>query len=500
MSLKEVTTTTGVLASSGEHGAVSVQIGDVLVGKYKVETILGQGGMGVVVAALHLQLQERVALKFLRPGAGRSDEFNARFLREAQVTAKLRNEHIVKVSDVGVLESGAPYMVMEYVSGVDLRRIMRTDGLLPIPRAVDYIIQACEGLAEAHAIGVVHRDLKPSNLFITHRRDGADLVKVLDFGISKANLVLAEELEDLTAAGALLGSPKYMSPEQLTNTAQVDERSDVWSLGVVLYEMLTGAPPFVADTHAATCVRVLGQEPPASITERRQDVPKALEDAISHALERDMSLRTANVADFADEVVNATRDLLPASIGVSVDRIRGTIDARAQGTASSPPARPLNPLSQTMSHSYSSTSHRSGSGAVMSTREEPQRKTGLWIAGGIVVAALLLLIAVFVLRQPEQPAANASLAAHPSATEASTEAKPPVSAEPSAAATPSETATAPATGAPSESEPTATHEPRPPRQVGHYVPPPPKTTAPPPPATTPTATPTKPIDPLEERQ
>lgn len=491
MALKDVTSTTGVLASSGEHGAVSVQIGDVLVGKYQVEAILGQGGMGVVVSAMHLQLQERVALKFLRPGAGRTDEFNARFLREAQVTAKLRNEHIVKVSDVGVLESNAPYMVMEYVSGVDLRRIMRTDGLMPIPRAVDYIIQACEGLAEAHAIGIVHRDLKPSNLFVTHRRDGTDLVKVLDFGISKANLILAEELEDLTAAGALLGSPKYMSPEQLTNTAQVDERSDVWSLAVVLYEMLVGSPPFVADTHAATCVRVLGQEPPASITERREDVPRELEDAIFRALERDMSLRTANVADFAEQIVTATRDLLPASIGVSVDRIRGTIDSRSKGTASSPPTRPFNPLSQTMSHSYGSVSHRSASGAVMSTRQEPPRKTGLWIAGGVVLATLLVLVFVFVFRQPDKPPEPAGVAP-PAST-------PPVaastvSAPPTTTATATEVAAPPPTGAPASTpEPTTTRT----RQPERWQPPPPKSTAPP--ATAP-PTATKKIDPLEERQ
>jgi len=498
MALKDITSTTGVLASSGEHGAVSVQIGDVLVGKYKVEAILGQGGMGVVVSALHLHLQERVALKFLRPGAGRTEEFNARFLREAQVTAKLRNEHIVKVSDVGVLESGAPYMVMEYVSGTDLRRVMRTEGPLPVPQAIDYIIQACEGLAEAHAIGVVHRDLKPSNLFITHRRDGSDLIKVLDFGISKANLMLAEELEDLTAAGALLGSPKYMSPEQLTNTAQVDERSDVWSLGVVLYEMLTGAPPFVAETHAATCVRVLGQEPPASIVARRKDVPPELEQAIFHALERDMSLRTANVADFAEEVGAAARDVLPPAIGVAIERIRGTIDARSKGTASTPPSRTASILTQTMSHSYGSlSSRRSAGGAVVSTRQDAPRRTGLLIAAGLVIVVLLGVVAVFALRQPDK-GADAALAAGTAGTPSAPLVQPNLS--PPTATTPSTSGSDAAAARPTEFQPPASAATqttgRPPRT--HGQPPAPKTTAPP--TTTPTTTATKKVDPLEERQ
>lgn len=484
--------TTGVLASSGEHGAVSVQIGDVLVGKYKVEAILGQGGMGVVVSALHIQLKERVALKFLRPGAGRTDEFNARFIREAQITAKLRNEHIVKVSDVGVLESGAPYMVMEYVSGTDLRRIMRSEGPLPIARAIDYIVQACEGLADAHALGVVHRDLKPSNLFVTHRRDGTDLVKVLDFGISKANLILAEEVEDLTAAGALLGSPRYMSPEQLANTAQVDERSDVWSLAVVLYEMLTGKPPFVAETHAATCVRVLGNDPPASITERRREVTPELEKAIFRALERDPALRTANVAEFAEEVVSGARDAIPATVVVAIDRIRGTIDARGTGSASQPPSRSL---AQTSSHSIGSASHRSAGAAVMSTRTQPQRKTGLWIAGGLALVALLVIVGVFVLRQPEQ---TEPLAAAPTGSaEPVPTVTPPPAIEPSADAAGSSEEAMPPSTASQQPEPSA--QPTQPLPKNPRWQPPPRNTGAPP-ATTPTGTATKKVGPLEERQ
>ncbi|PKN50132.1 MAG: serine/threonine protein kinase [Deltaproteobacteria bacterium HGW-Deltaproteobacteria-20] len=495
MALKDGTSTTGVLASSGEHGAVSVEIGDVLVGKYKVESILGQGGMGVVIAAMHLQLQERVALKFLRPGAGRTEEFNARFMREAQVTAKLRNEHIVKVSDVGMLESGAPYMVMEYVSGVDLRTVIKREAPLPIPRAVDYIIQACEGLAEAHSFAVVHRDLKPSNLFLTTRRDGTELVKVLDFGISKANLVVSAELEDLTAAGALLGSPKYMSPEQLTNTAHVDERSDVWSLGVVIYEMLAGVPPFVADTHAATCVRVLGTEPPPSLCAKRSDVPPELEAAIFRALERDLTRRTPNVAEFAEDLVDASRDLVPATVVVSVQRIRRTIESHALGsTGSVPRARERRGvLAESMTSS--SYSHASGSGAVLSANAQPQRKKGLLVAIAlaltVVVVGLLALIS-----QRSESADNPLTGTSGSVSVATgpTVSVPPVDTIP----VPASTAQAPSTASESSAKPDAQPESTPTRVSPGRWAPPPRTTA----TTTPppTGTSTRKIDPLEERQ
>ncbi|HNZ23958.1 MAG TPA: serine/threonine-protein kinase [Polyangiaceae bacterium] len=484
-----------MLASSGEHGAVSVDIGDVLVGKYKVESILGQGGMGVVVAAMHLHLQERVALKFLRPGAGRSEEFNARFMREAQVSAKLRNEHIVKVSDVGMLESGAPYMVMEYISGVDLRSMLKKEGPLAIPRAIDYIIQACEGLAEAHSFSVVHRDLKPSNLFVTTRRDGTELIKVLDFGISKANLVSSSDLEDLTAAGALLGSPKYMSPEQLTNTAQVDERSDVWSLGVVLYEMLAGTPPFVADTHAATCMRVLGTELPPSLCARRPDVPPELEAAIFRALERDLNRRTPNVAEFAEDVIDAVGALVPHQVLVSIERIRRTIESHslASSGATPRPRERRNILAESMTSS--SFSPASGSGAVVTANKQPQRK-GLLVGIAVLLSALIVALAALISQRsdntdPVMAGATVSVSATPSAPVAVVES--PATSSTSIPAEPPRTAE-------SIPSPGTTPEPTPTKVIPgptRWSPPPVRSTAP---APTGTPTSTKKVDPLEERQ
>ncbi|RYE95126.1 MAG: serine/threonine protein kinase, partial [Myxococcales bacterium] len=214
-----------------------VAVGDVLAGKYRVETIIGKGGMGFVVAAMHLQLHESVALKFLLPQAANEPEYAARFEREARMMAKLRSEHVVRVIDVDKLESGAPFMVMELLDGTDLRDIIREVRQVPLDVALDYFLQACEGVAEAHAQGIVHRDLKPTNIFVTQRRDGSTLVKVLDFGISKLQSD-GDEDDQLTGAATILGSPRYMPPEQLRSSRNVDHRADVWALGAILQELL----------------------------------------------------------------------------------------------------------------------------------------------------------------------------------------------------------------------------------------------------------------------
>ena len=301
------------LSLAREH----VQVGDVLAGKYRVEKILGTGGMGVVVAASHLQLQEQVALKFLLPTALESDEFNARFLREAQITAKLRNEHVARVMDIGFLESGAPYMVMEYLVGCDLRHVLRTEGKLEVNRAVNYVIQAAEGVAEAHSLGIVHRDLKPANLFLTKRPDGSDLVKILDFGISKATILHGAD-EELTRTGMMLGSPRYMSPEQIKACDTVDARTDVWSLATILYQLLTRKAPFAGDSPASTVANVLSPQIATGLRQLRPDVNEELEAAVFRALEKEREDRTPNVATFAAELMRSVGDAAPAAMRLSV--------------------------------------------------------------------------------------------------------------------------------------------------------------------------------------
>lgn len=281
-----------------------VKEGDILAGKYKVESVLGKGGMGVVVAATHLQLKERVALKFLLPQASTEPEFAARFQREAQFMAKLRGEHVVRVSDVGVLETGSPYMVMEFLEGTDLRDVIREINQLPLDVAIDYFLQACEGVAEAHSLGIVHRDLKPTNLFVTQRRDGSPLVKVLDFGISKIHGDGEDEDDQLTGAATVLGSPKYMPPEQLRSSRDVDHRADVWALGAILQELLTGAPPFAGPTTTALCAAIIS-DPPQPLRQRRPDLPEALEQVMLRCFEKDRDQRFQNVAELVSEIVLA---------------------------------------------------------------------------------------------------------------------------------------------------------------------------------------------------
>jgi serine/threonine-protein kinase len=273
--------------------------GDVLAGKYKIERVIRQGGMGIVVAAQHLQLPIKVALKFLLPSASLAPEAVARFLREARAASLIQSDHVVRVTDVGSLESGMPYMVMELLQGADLGEILESRGPLPRPVAVDCVLQACEAVAEAHKLGIVHRDLKPSNLFLTQRANGAPLLKVLDFGISKAIARSdGKSSANTTATTAFLGSPAYMSPEQVRSAKHVDGRTDIWALGVVLHELLTGAPVYQAESVSALAAMIL-RDPPKPVRQLRPEIPVRLENIILRCLEKDRERRYASASELA---------------------------------------------------------------------------------------------------------------------------------------------------------------------------------------------------------
>jgi serine/threonine-protein kinase len=277
-----------------------VQKGDVIDGKFVVERILGSGGMGLVVEVRHVQLNQRAALKFLRPHVAANAVVAARFLREAQAAARIRSEHVVRVTDVGRLAGGAPFMVMECLDGQDLRAVLRERERLPVKEAVDYVLQGCEAIAEAHELGIVHRDLKPANLFLTHRADGSALVKVLDFGIAKA---LPERDGDhppssLTVTNTAIGSTHYMPPEQVRNAKDVDERADIWSLGVILHELVAGSPPFDADTASAVCAAIVA-DPPARLRDVVPAVPEELAAVVLRCLEKDPDRRYSTVGELA---------------------------------------------------------------------------------------------------------------------------------------------------------------------------------------------------------
>jgi serine/threonine protein kinase len=321
--------------------AAPVKQGDILAGKYRVERVLGVGGMGVVVAATHLELLEPVALKFMLPSALESADSVERFLREARAAARLKNEHVARVHDVGRLENGAPYLVMEYLEGLDLDALVKRQGPLPPAIAALYAIQVCEALAEAHSLGIVHRDLKPSNLFLIRKLDGSACVKVLDFGISK---VVGPEGElDMTKSETVLGSPSYMSPEQMRSARSVDARSDIWSLGIILYKLATGKLPFRAQniTELITMVLEAAPEPPSTL---RGEVGPALDAVILRCLKRSRDERYPHVAALAA----ALAPLGPPGAGAAVESMHRILAAsRVSGSfasdshlASAPPRAP----------------------------------------------------------------------------------------------------------------------------------------------------------------
>ena len=307
------------------------QPGQILAGKYRVERVLGEGGMGVVLAAHHLHLDKRVALKFLRPEVAANRELVARFSNEARSAGKIQSEHVAKVLDVGVLDDGSPYMVMEYLEGTDLAGLIQQRGSVPGPEAIEYVLQACEALAEAHVAGIVHRDLKPANLFLTRRADGSPCVKVLDFGISKAALSNDPAGQALTQTSAVLGSPSYMAPEQLKSSRQVDARTDIWALGIILHELMTGEVAFRADTVPELYVSIL-QATPTALRARLPGAPPALEAVLLRCLEKDPARRFASVGELA----LALAEFAPTRAQPSVERIAKITGAvRASRHASS---------------------------------------------------------------------------------------------------------------------------------------------------------------------
>ena len=308
--------------------------GTIIADKYRVVRTLGEGGMGLVVSATHMGLEQEVAIKFLLPDATRSDVAVERFLREAKVAAKIRSDHVARVHDVGKLDGAdgnVPYIVMEHLEGSDLRQLIDRGGALPLEEACEIVLQACEGLAQVHAAGIVHRDLKPSNLFVTRKADGSPAVKLLDFGIPKLT-VPGEGTGDpaLTSTATIMGSPAYMSPEQLKSTKEVDGRTDVWSLAAVFYEALTGSPVFRGETLPQVCAMIASEDPiPPSA--RRADVPDAIDHAILRALDKDPATRAPLVG------------LARAAVRFAPERARGALE-RIEATVAGADGRGVDDL------------------------------------------------------------------------------------------------------------------------------------------------------------
>ncbi|MEZ4295918.1 MAG: serine/threonine-protein kinase [Polyangiaceae bacterium] len=312
----------------------------VIGGKYAVEGVLGRGGMGMVLKARHLRLDELVAIKVLHPSLASDSAMAARMLREARATLRLSSEHVVRVMDVDTLESGVPYLVLEYLEGIDLASLLRRrDDGLPVEQAVALAEQACRALIEAHALGIIHRDLKPANLFIATRPDGRRVLKLLDFGISK---ISTGREASITRSGDILGSPRYMSPEQI-RSQPLDGRADLWSLGVVLFELLAHKPPFRVDGFAVTCRSVL-HDPPASLAEARPDLPPPLIATVERCLRKNPEERFPDAASLLDAL--APFGPLAARTGSQAtlpDPVLAPTSARPRPRAG-PPAHSLHPL------------------------------------------------------------------------------------------------------------------------------------------------------------
>jgi eukaryotic-like serine/threonine-protein kinase len=398
------------------HSVAGVNEGDVLAGKYRVERILGIGGMGVVVAAHHLQLDEKVALKFLLPQSLADTDAVARFLREARAAVKIKNEHVARVIDVGTLPNGAPYMVMEYLDGGDLAAWLKQRGPLPIEQAVEFVLQACVAVADAHALGIVHRDLKPANLFCVRRSDGQLSIKVLDFGISKlASIAGAGPSLAMTKTASMMGSPLYMSPEQMRSSKDVDAQTDIWALGVILFELISGRPPFQGDSITELAIKINNEAAPP-IQSVRPDVPGELQTIVSKCLEKDRRRRYRNVAELALALV----PFAPKRAQGTVDRISGIIHASGLSTSTltAPPfGQPSNTRLST------GTLPAMGRTTAGSYAHKPAR--GKAVAGGLLAGAVLLVAIVFSILAWRRRSAPDEMAQTPAAVSSSVPSQQP---------------------------------------------------------------------------
>ncbi len=465
-------------AQAGE-GAPSAlpSVGDVVADKYRIERVAGEGAMGMVYVAHHLVLDQRVALKFLFVDSSESrDETVERFVREAQAAARLRSEHVVRVTDAGSVDGGLPFLVMEYLEGCDLAELLRLEGPLAPADMADYALQVLSALAEAHAAGIVHRDLKPANLFLADRGDHSTLVKILDFGISKQKSERAQWRE-LTGK-TVLGTPAYISPEQLRSSRNVDARADIWSLGVSMYELLTGTLPFDGETPGELFAAIL-EKTPVPARSRRPELPPAWDELLSRCLRRDPEERFEDVGELAEALAplgsGRWANLLPGIEEALTRSVRSIprpaaalVQAAVEAAVLSYPPPPVAPV---ITHAAPGSDRQSAAAAIATDRTllalvvpkppaAARRATKRWPvwAGGIalvVTAAACAVLAVSV--RTAHPAAVAAVnaaravespAAPPAEVVVPADPAPQAEPAPEVAVAPSEPAASPAPNAP----------------------------------------------------
>lgn len=444
------------------HGA---KPGDVIAGKYRVEGVLGAGGMAIVLSATQLDLERLVAIKVMRSELAEVPGAVERLLLEAKLTARFRNEHICKVLDVGTLPDGAPFVVMEYLEGSDLHAFLEKQGPFDVSTAIDFILQACEGIAEAHAADIIHRDLKPENLFLTNLVDENPTVKVLDFGISK-QVGARPTSRALTNPSTALGSPHYMAPEQMLSAKDVDLRADLWALGAILFELLTGRTAFEGDTLPEVCAAVISVAPKRA-SELRPDVPSALADVIDRCLQKSPADRFAGVAALALALVPFGSPRAASSLK-RIERVLGR-STPGSGLPDAPvlarSARAATPIGEPARARPSPPEVGTTDALTMVGAYSPQRSSKRMIVAAVAAAFLVGIIGIAgVVRRagPTPPADAAAAAATRFALEEST--TQPLSAVAPASAT-LPPAFLPETAAPSGSDlprtpPSDAHAPR----------------------------------------
>jgi eukaryotic-like serine/threonine-protein kinase len=368
--------------------------GTLLAGKYRVDRTLGRGGMGVVVAATHVQLRQAVAIKLLRREYVANPMVVERFVREARAAAQLRNEHVCRVTDVGALDDGTPYLVMELLDGQDLARALAQHGPFAIATLVDHVLQACVGLAEAHAAGIIHRDIKLANLFQTQRPNGRALIKVLDFGIAKAEPNVVDAA--LTHTTAVLGTPGYMSPEQLRSSHDVDVRCDIWALGICLYELASGRRPFEAASITELALKVTMDPVPALPA----GMPLGFAEIVYRCLAKEPEHRFPNVAALAAALAEhgsaGSRELATACAHM--------LDVQAQSAPIGLAARAAAPPPPTTIGA-----------SIVSVQVPPRTRSSRWGWGlGLTAVIATGVVTALIVRSPSPPA-SIPAAATPSA-------------------------------------------------------------------------------------
>ena len=360
----------------------ALPLGTVVGQKYRIDEVIAEGGMGVVYKGWHLILEHPIAIKVVRPELAQYPEAIARFIDEARASAQLQGIHSTHVLDIGIIDNGPPFMVLEYLEGRDLCQVLATDGPLPLTQAADYVLQTCEAVAEAHARRIVHRDLKPDNLFIQTMPDGTGILKVIDFGIAKR---LGLDARPYMQRGQSCGSPDYMAPEQMNTPEQVDERADIWSIGVILFELLTNCVPFHSETVHSICVKVMTSEP-IPLRSLRPDLPAEIEQIVQRCLSKQREGRYPNVGDLA-------QDLVPFASTEAAQSHERILRLLGEPETNAAPVGPMRALSRSSPLARDATPLRTANATQDVLPRVPMLP--LWPAAlGVATAALALVLSI----------------------------------------------------------------------------------------------------------